>query len=239
MSSGCDGSLACHNGGIQIRDINVLKKILIGALGLSLACNAALLFWPSKIDPKPERPSDMRIFQNSMMFFKQVNSDAADGEYIIFGDSLVQGMSPYLFDFSYVNMGVGGYTVKWINALLNKTNVNKYKAVVIEGGTNDALSRLELEDAKSDLKKLFATASKAKSFYYLQIPPMVEKMRKGGNARINELNAFTSSLCSTYSNCTIVPAPKNINEKCFYEDGIHLSKCGYDTWVKEIKAKVK
>lgn len=126
---------------IRLRNEILMKnKVILAALAVSICVNGYLFIEKEHVvNTEPELPSDMRIFQNTMLFFKGINARQADGDYIFFGDSLVQGMSPYALSIKYVNMGVGGYTVNWINALLEKTDISKYKAVIVEGGVNDTL----------------------------------------------------------------------------------------------------
>lgn len=44
-------------------------------------------------------------FQAVMLDFKKMNANQADGDIVVYGDSLIQGMSPYGLNFKYVNMG--------------------------------------------------------------------------------------------------------------------------------------
>ncbi|HBD2919315.1 TPA: SGNH/GDSL hydrolase family protein [Escherichia coli] len=218
-------------------------KILIAALVASICVNVYQYSSKKQADKtEPERPSDMRIFQNTMLFFKEINARQADGDYIFFGDSLVQGMSPYALGIKYVNMGVGGYTVNWINALLERTDIKKYKAVIIEGGVNDALGGKGVEETRKGFEKYFKNASVAEKFYFVQTIPTVEKMHKGGNKLIDELNAFTTKLCSEYRNCQLIPAPSEFktenNQEYYLPDGIHLNDKGYDVWTKQIKSQI-
>lgn len=185
------------------------------------------------------KPSDMRIFQNTTLFIKSMLASQADGDYIFFGDSLVQGMSPYALGIKYVNMGVGGYTVNWINALMERTDISKYKAVIIEGGVNDTLGGKGVKETRVSFEKYFENASKARTFYFVQTIPTVEKVHKGGNKLISELNQFTTSLCEKYRNCVLIEAPEELkssdNARYFLPDGIHLNAAGYDVWTNKIK----
>ncbi|WP_319077398.1 SGNH/GDSL hydrolase family protein [Enterobacter cloacae] len=218
-------------------------KILIAALVASICVNVYQYSNEEQADKiESKRPSDMRIFQNTMLFFKEINARQADGDYIFFGDSLVQGMSPYALGIKYVNMGVGGYTVNWINALLERTDIKKYKAVIIEGGVNDALGGKGVEETRKGFEKYFKNASAAEKFYFVQTIPTVEKMHKGGNKLIEDLNVFTTKLCSVYRNCKLIPAPNELkkenNQEYYLPDGIHLNDKGYDVWTKQIKSHI-
>ena len=218
-------------------------KILALALIASVVVNIfQFLEKPQVSNPVADRPSDMRIFQNTMLFFKGINARQADGDYIFFGDSLVQGMSPYALGVKYVNMGVGGYTVNWINALLEKTDITKYKAVIIEGGANDTLGGKGVDETKKSYEQYFENASKSKHFYFVQTIPTVEKLHKGGNKLIDSINEFTKSLCAKYSNCTIIDQPVELrgsNQEYYLPDGIHLNDKGYDIWTKKIKSSIQ
>lgn len=219
-------------------------KILIAALLASIGANVYQSTGDENIDKvEPERPSDMRIFQNTMLFFKDINARQADGDYIFFGDSLVQGMSPYALGVKYVNMGVGGYTVNWINALVEKTDISKYKAVIIEGGVNDTLGGKGVKKTRESFEKYFKNAAKAPTFYFVQTIPTVEKMHKGGNKLISELNQFTTSLCKQYRNCVLIESPDDLkssdNARYYLPDGIHLNADGYDVWTKKISGYLR
>ncbi|HBD3643428.1 TPA: hypothetical protein KI992_000587 [Escherichia coli] len=216
-------------------------KVVIAALVASIVVNVYQLTSNERADKvQPERPSDMRIFQNTMLFFKDINARQADGDYIFFGDSLVQGMSPYALGVKYVNMGVGGYTVNWINALVEKTDISKYKAVIIEGGVNDTLGGRGVKETRTSFAKYFENAAKAQTFYFVQTIPTVEKMHKGGNKLISEINQFTASLCEKYRNCVLIEAPNelksNDNARYYLPDGIHLNADGYNIWTNKIKS---
>ena len=229
---------------IQIRNDMFMKtKILIAAFAASIFLNVYQYFSDERSSKsEPERPSDMRIFQNTMLFFKDINARQGDGDYIFFGDSLVQGMRPYALGIKYVNMGVGGYSVNWINALLEKTDISKYKAVIIEGGVNDALGGKGFEETRKGFEKYFKNASAAEKFYFVQTIPTVEKMHKGGNKLIDELNVYTTKLCSEYRNCKLISAPNELkkenNQEYYLPDGIHLTDKGYDVWTKQIKSHI-
>ncbi|EJE0350797.1 TPA: SGNH/GDSL hydrolase family protein [Escherichia coli] len=215
-------------------------KVVLIALALSISLNAyQLISHNHEQKDEPTRPSDMRIFQNTMLFFKHINASQGDGDYIFFGDSLVQGMSPYALGIKYVNMGVGGYTVNWINALIQKTDISGYKAVIIEGGVNDVLGGKGVNETRDSFRKYFDMASKANKFYFIQTIPVVEKVHKGGNDLISELNSFTSSLCSKYDNCILIESPDEFksddNYRYYLPDGIHLNKDGYKVWTRDIR----
>lgn len=210
-------------------------------LSISILLNGFLWFENlSKDEEISSRPSEMRIFQNTMLFFKDINARQADGDYIFFGDSLVQGMSPYALGVKYVNMGVGGYTVNWINALVEKTDISKYKAVIIEGGVNDTLGGKGVEETRASFENYFEDAAKAPTFYFVQTIPTVEKMHKGGNKLISELNHFTASLCKQYRNCVLIESPDELmssdNARYYLPDGIHLNAAGYAIWSNKIKS---
>ncbi|EFO5530264.1 TPA: hypothetical protein N6556_001115 [Escherichia coli] len=99
----------------KIMKVKVLLVILIISLGVNIHHFLDVVRTEKNTQ---DRPSDMRIFQNTMLFFKDINARQADGDYIFFGDSLVQGMSPYAIGVNYVNMGVGGYKISQINSLI-------------------------------------------------------------------------------------------------------------------------
>lgn len=222
-----------------------MKKFILPCITLaSFALSAYLAYENNNLKAQiASRPSEMRTFQNTMLFFKDINARQADGDYIFFGDSLVQGMSPYALGVKYVNMGIGGYTVNWINALVEKTDITKYKAVIIEGGVNDTLGGKGVKETRASFEKYFENASKAPKFYFVQTIPTVEKMHKGGNKLISELNQFTASLCEKYRNCVLIEAPDELkssgNAQYYLPDGIHLNAAGYDIWTNKIKEELK
>lgn len=224
----------------------MIKKVTTVLAIVACASLVANVFQHNRISEYERQissiPSDMRIFQNTMLFFKGINARQADGDYIFFGDSLVQGMSPYALGVKYVNMGVGGYTVNWVNALLEKTDITKYKAVIIEGGVNDTLGGKGVDETKKSYEQYFENASKSKHFYFVQTIPTVEKLHKGGNKLIDSINEFTKSLCAKYSNCTIIDQPVELrgsNQEYYLPDGIHLNDKGYDIWTKKIKSSIQ
>ncbi|MFJ5981975.1 SGNH/GDSL hydrolase family protein [Enterobacter cancerogenus] len=187
-----------------------------------------------------EKSKKIQNFQSVMMDFKNMNIDQADGEYIIFGDSLIQGMSPYVLGVKYVNMGVGGYTASQITQLITSSSLDKYKKVVIEGGVNDALSQSKPEQIGRQMNEAIDAAN-GKEIVLVQILPLLESARKDFksiNEKIHAINGITSEHCKSIPNCSVVEVPTDFSDapSDFYmHDGVHLRSYGYHVWANHIK----
>lgn len=203
----------------------------------------ALTFFIRREYLSSERQNKIHNFQSVMMDFKKMNLDQADGDYIVFGDSLIQGMSPYILGVKYVNMGVGGYTASQIKNLIASSVLEKYKKVVIEGGVNDALSQSTAEQIGRQMNEAM-DAAHGKEIVLVQIIPLLESARsdfKQVNIKIDNINKITSKHCNSITNCVVVPAPYELlqgNTGAYMKDGVHLRKKGYEIWSHEISKQL-
>ncbi len=182
-------------------------------------------------------------FQSTMLNFKEINLTQADGDAIIFGDSLIQGMSPYTLGFKYVNMGVGGFTIQQIRELLEESDIKKYKTLIIEGGTNDLLGKKDVASLLDNYKKLASAASKKMKFYSVEVIPVSNNLSDSSriNSRINEFNYGIKRICLTIKNCTFIEKHKSMtpdNTVMFMKDGVHLNKYGYELWTEAFKSSI-
>lgn len=207
-----------------------------------LACIVALaaIFFCRREILNYQKHSRIENFQSVMMDFKKMNIDQADGDYIMFGDSLVQGMSPYALDAKFVNMGVGGYTVDQIRSLFIDTDTSKYKKIILEGGVNDALSQSTGDEiGKSIINSL--DSLKDKDVVLLEALPVNESARKDFkevNKKIYVINNITSKYCDSLPKCEVVHVPDgffNPGPDVYMDDGVHLKRTGYSLWATEIK----
>lgn len=182
-------------------------------------------------------------FQSTMLNFKEINLNQADGDVIIFGDSLIQGMSPYALGFKYVNMGVGGFTIKQVRELLEASEIKNYKTLIIEGGTNDLLGKNEVASLLDDYKKLSSVASKKMKFYSVEVIPVSNNLSDSSriNSRISEFNLGIKQMCLAIKNCTFIHKHKSMtpdNTDMFMKDGVHLNKNGYSLWTEAFKSSI-
>lgn len=182
-------------------------------------------------------------FQSTMLNFKEINLNQADGDAIIFGDSLIQGMSPYTLGFKYVNMGVGGFTIKQVRELLEASDIKKYKMLIIEGGTNDLLGKNDIAALLDEYKKLSSAASKKMKFYSVEVIPVSKNLSDASriNGRISEFNLGIKQTCLAIKNCTFIEKHKNMtpdNTEMFMKDGVHLNKHGYELWTEAFKSSI-
>ncbi|RUR51997.1 hypothetical protein ELS78_21610 [Aeromonas veronii] len=182
-------------------------------------------------------------FQSTMLNFKEINLDQADGDVIIFGDSLIQAMSPYAVGFKYVNMGVGGFTLNQVRDLLEASDIKKYKALIIEGGTNDLLGKKDMSILLDDYKDLSNTASKKMKFYSLAVIPVSNNLDDSSriNGRIKQFNSEIKKICLSVKGCTFIEKPNEMtpeNTIMFMKDGVHLNKYGYELWTKAFKLAI-
>lgn len=210
-----------------------------------LACIVALaaIFFCRREILNYQKHSRIENFQSVMMDFKKMNIDQADGDYIMFGDSLVQGMSPYALDVKFVNMGVGGYTVEQIRSLILSTDTSKYRKVFIEGGVNDALSQSTADEIGYSINKTIDSLD-GNDIVLIQILPVKESSLKDFdevNKKISIINNITSKHCVSLEKCKVVPVPEGFfqhQENAYMDDGVHLKKSGYQLWAAEIKKKL-
>lgn len=218
--------------------IGKVTKIILAcivALAVILFCRREILNY--------QKHSRIENFQSVMMDFKKINIDQADGDYIIFGDSLVQGMSPYALDVKFVNMGVGGYTVEQIRSLILSTDTSKYRKVFIEGGVNDALSQSTADEIGYSINKTIDSLD-GNDIVLIQILPVKESSRKDFdevNKKISIINNITSKHCVSLEKCKVVTVPEGFfqhQENAYMDDGVHLKKSGYQLWAAEIKKKL-
>jgi len=182
-------------------------------------------------------------FQSTMLNFKEINLNQADGDVIIFGDSLIQGMSPYAIGFKYVNMGVGGFTLCQVRDLLEASDIKKYKTLIIEGGTNDLLGKKDMSILLDDYKALSNSASKKMKFYSLEVIPVSNNLSDSSriNSRIKQFNSEIKKICLSVKGCTFIEKTKEMtpeNTIMFMKDGVHLNKYGYELWTKAFKLAI-
>lgn len=218
--------------------MRVGKKI---AIPLICAIVIAVIFLSRREMISNQKHSRIENFQSVMMDFKKMNIDQADGDYIIFGDSLVQGMSPYALDAKFVNMGVGGYTVDQIRSLFITTDTSKYKKIILEGGVNDAiLSQSSGDEIGKSINKSLDSL-RDKDVVLLEVLPVDESERKDFkevNMKISIINNITSKYCGSLPKCEVVHIPDGFvspNHDVYMDDGVHLKKLGYHLWATEIK----
>lgn len=203
----------------------------------------ALTFFIRREYLSSEKQKKIHNFQSVMMDFKDMNLDQADGDYIIFGDSLIQGMSPYILGVKYVNMGVGGYTASQIKNLIASSSLEKYKKVVIEGGVNDALSQSTAEQIGKHMNEAMDAAN-GKEIVLIQILPLLESVRKdfkSVNDKIRTINVITSKHCKSMPKCSVVDVPEdffNAHNDFYMPDGVHLRSYGYHAWANHIKLAI-
>lgn len=182
-------------------------------------------------------------FQSTMLNFKEINLNQADGDTIIFGDSLIQGMSPYALGFKYVNMGVGGFTIQQVLELLEKSDIKKYKTLIIEGGTNDLLGKKDVGALLDNYKKLSSVASEKMHFYSVEVVPVSNNLSDSSriNNRIKEFNSGIQRICLAIKNCKFIEKHKSMtpeNTVMFMKDGVHLNKYGYELWTEAFKSAI-
>ncbi|BDE48887.1 hypothetical protein K4B89_000601 [Escherichia coli] len=185
-------------------------------------------------------------FQAVMLDFKKMNANQADGDIVVYGDSLIQGMSPYGLNFKYVNMGVGGYSIHQILTLSENYGASGYKAAIIEGGVNDAMGAKTEEEIFDDYDKLLKSVSKVDNIYALKVLPIISGARKDVdhvNSRISMINSIIDRTCSRIVNCNIIEVPADFlsdkKSELYFDDGVHLNKNGYAVWMREINKHVK
>ncbi len=219
------------------------KKGVAIFLTLAFIVIIALLFHSIKNYITQKKVND---FQSVMLDFKKMNANQADGKIIVYGDSLIQGMSPYGLNFKYVNMGVGGYTINQILSLSKTYGASGYKIAIIEGGVNDAMGGKTQDEISSDYEKLLGNVSMVDNVYALKVLPIISGARKDVehvNSRISMINSIIDKLCTRKVNCKVIEVPAEFSSDkkndLYFDDGVHLNKNGYAVWMREINNQVK
>lgn len=224
-------------------DKSKLKIVMALGVAFLLCASSAVAYRHFQSYMSTKRVSD---FQSVMLDFKKMNANQADGDYIIYGDSLIQGMSPYGLNFKYVNMGVGGYSISQILSLSKDYEASGYKGAIIEGGVNDAMGSKTQEEISMDYEKLLGNASIVDNVYALKVLPIISGARKDVdhvNSRISMINTIIDKLCTRKVNCKVIEVPAEfLSDKkndLYFDDGVHLNKNGYAVWMREINKHVK
>ncbi|HCN8108196.1 acyltransferase family protein [Escherichia coli] len=224
-------------------DKSKYKVVIALGVVLLLCASSAVAYRHFQSYMSTKRVAD---FQSVMLDFKKMNANQADGDYIIYGDSLIQGMSPYGLNFKYVNMGVGGYSISQILSLSKDYGASGYKGAIIEGGVNDAMGSKTQEEISRDYEKLIGNASMADNVYALKILPIISGARQDVdhvNSRISMINSIIDKLCTGKFNCKVIEVPAEfLSDKkndLYFDDGVHLNKNGYAVWMREINKHVK
>lgn len=186
---------------------------------------------------------EANLFKQTMWYFTEMHLNQADADDILFfGDSLVQGMNMDSLKFKAVNMGIGGYTLAEIANRMKAVRLQDYKAIIVEGGVNDVLIGRTDEQVKAGFNALFVEAERSKKFYFTQMLPANKITHSEVNARLEKLNAYSSSLCAKTAKCVLIKSPKimwkNNKPDYYFPDGVHLKKLGYEAWIKEINKAV-
>lgn len=167
---------------------------------------------------------------------------ASKGDILFFGDSLVQGMEMRGINPLPINMGIGGFLLSEITLRMKDVSVNEYRAIIVEGGTNDVFSGRGIAEIKESYDVIFEESAKAKKFYFSQMLPVGNNKYEKNNVLIKSLNAYIKSKCAEFKNCKLIESPKVMwvrdNSHYYLPDAVHLSGLAFIEWKKEINRAI-
>ncbi|SUW64327.1 Uncharacterised protein [Buttiauxella agrestis] len=160
---------------------------------------------------------------------------------LMFGDSIMQGLNYNGLHFDHVTLGIVGDTVYGIKKRIEETDIENYKAVFVEAGTNNLLMGelgIPLGMEMADL--IDYAAPKAKILYVSETIVSNRVAYKHIDESFNNADYLIKKQCAKYKNCVVVPLPSEfigkdgMDPKYTLDDHVHLNATGYLLWKKQL-----
>lgn len=215
----------------KVNQLNLVLTIIIGLLSLFIIGHFI------KADHGPK-------------VVKKVNK-VLDNNYVFLGDSITAGydLTKFYVDYPVVNSGIGGYTTDNILERLDKMvypfNPSKVFLLI---GTNDIAQNRSKEHIISNIEKIIDNIKNNRKYteiYVESIYPINSKKEKmRDNKLIDEINKEIKKICKEkdvkYLNIhdSLMDDSGNLKEE-YSNDGLHLTKEGYDVVTSKIKPYLK
>lgn len=185
-------------------------------------------------------------FREMVAYHLRVDKNVPKNSTVFLGDSHIQGLAVSAVTSFGVNYGIGGDTTAGLlERLPIYDSLNGSKAVVIEIGFND-LGHRNNDEITDNFKTILAQLPNRNQVILCAVHPVGLKKHKRFNRRISELNESLEKLSLDHANVTFLNTFKNVVTPVGYlpseylvSDGIHLSKEGYDMWIKMIEKALK
>ncbi|ABP59735.1 SGNH/GDSL hydrolase family protein [Enterobacter sp. 638] len=168
-------------------------------------------------------------------------SQASTDDFLLFGDSITQGLNHNNLSFDHTNLGIGGDTVKRIMERVKTTDIAIYNGVYLFGGVNDILVGRSGADISKDISDAINyIAPRAKVLYVSEvfIPNQRATFVNGGG--LDSINTNIASYCAKFTNCHLISLPEGLTiDKVLKPDmsicdGTHLSAAGYALWKAQL-----
>lgn len=168
-------------------------------------------------------------------------SQAAPDSVLMLGDSITQGLSYQGLRFKHVNLGVGGDTAHGLKTRIKNVDIDKYRGVFIEIGTNNILMGEPGPFAGMEIAEAIDYAApKAKNLFVSEVVISNRKLHPDLPADAPAVNDIIKTTCAKYKNCKFIPLPAGLvdehglNQKYALPDGIHLNGKGYALWKEQL-----
>lgn len=160
---------------------------------------------------------------------------------LMFGDSIMQGLNYNGLHFDHVTLGIPGDTVHGIKKRIKETDIENYKAIFVEGGTNNLLmGELGIPLGMEMAELIDYAAPKAKKLYISETFVSSRIAYKQIDESFNNADYLIKKQCAKYKNCIVVPLPPEfiskdgMNQKYTLDDHVHLNAEGYSLWKKQL-----
>ena len=180
-------------------------------------------------------------------FHKSIDQNLLEDSILFIGDSITQGLAVSAVAPQTVNYGIGNdTTLGVINRLPLYSSINTAKFVVIAIGHNDINLQSEAKII-NNFREILNSFSVNVKVILNAVHPVDENIPslKITNKQISTLNEHLLTLSKAYLNVVFVNIEKSISPygnllaKFHTGDGVHLSKMGYDIWIKKLKLTIE
>ncbi len=167
-----------------------------------------------------------------------------EGINLFIGDSFIQGLSTAAISNPSVNYGISADTTYGlISRLKQYKSIEKSDNIIISIGINDILSGEKDQKILNNYREILEELSEHKSVFINSIFPVAIKTDPNGslNSRIGLLNNKIELMTKEYININYINIKDHItylNENFYAEDGLHLSRDGYNEWIKTLKEHI-
>lgn len=168
-------------------------------------------------------------------------SQASTDDFLLFGDSITQGLNHNNISFDHTNLGIGGDTVKRIMERVISTDISMYKGIYFFGGVNDILVGHSGANISKDISDAINyIAPRAKVLYVSEVFIPNERAIFVNGGGLDSINANIASYCAKFTNCHLITLPEGLTINKVLKkdmsicDGTHLNGAGYALWKAQL-----
>lgn len=217
----------------------MLNKFIASAIALSFSVHADM---PTDFKGSESETSFYGVTNKLIhMRLSQIDDEEASKTIIMFGDSITQGLNPNGLHFASVNAGIGGDTVHGIKARVKSEDLGRYRAVFIEGGTNNLLmGEIGSQVGDEIVEMIEFAAPRSRKLYVSQVfvpnRDKITHIAKDAPLADDKIKLT----CAKFKNCVVVPLPagvigeNGIKPEYSLSDSTHLNGKAYALWKIEL-----